>query len=179
MKRIWTILLSVGLLASLAMSTIALNHQATKIAYVRTADLLEGYAGMEEAMAEFETMRSQYERDLQQQQNEFELAMETYKADSSGLSSSQRGQRRYELLKMAESLNALSQEAANAASTHDQELTAGVLNQVNSFVSTYGAANGYQVILGTTGEGNLMYAPEAIDITDALLASMNEHYKEG
>jgi outer membrane protein len=58
----------------------------------------------------------------------------------------------------------------------DLEITQKVLNQINSFVKVYAQKNGYKLIIGTTEDGNLMYADETLDITDDVLSELNIKY---
>ncbi|MCB0401222.1 MAG: OmpH family outer membrane protein [Flavobacteriales bacterium] len=50
------------------------------------------------------------------------------------------------------------------------------LNQINDYVEEYGKANGYDYIYGASGNGSLMYAKEENDITDQVLAYINQKY---
>jgi outer membrane protein len=55
-------------------------------------------------------------------------------------------------------------------------MTEGVLNQVNSFIEEYSKNKGYDLVIGTTTSGNLLYAREYMDITDEVLKALNENY---
>jgi outer membrane protein len=59
----------------------------------------------------------------------------------------------------------------------DSKMMQEVLNQVNSFVESYALQNDYDLILGTTMSGNVLFGDKSLDITDALLAELNSHYK--
>jgi len=52
-----------------------------------------------------------------------------------------------------------------------------VINQVNSFIKEYGTQHNYNIIFGTTQGGNIVYAVDALNITDDVLKSLNEKHK--
>ncbi|MDI9339023.1 MAG: OmpH family outer membrane protein [Sediminibacterium sp.] len=45
--------------------------------------------------------------------------------------------------------------------------------QINKYVVEFGEANGYQIILGANGSGNVMYSDKAIDVTEAAIKYIN------
>lgn len=52
-----------------------------------------------------------------------------------------------------------------------------VWSRLNQYVQLYGKENGYTFILGAQGTGNVMYAEEAINITDEVLKFANYKYQ--
>lgn len=63
----------------------------------------------------------------------------------------------------------------------DNEVTATnyseqIWKQINQFMEDYGKENHYDVILGATGQGNIMYAKERDDITKSILEYINNKY---
>ncbi len=51
-----------------------------------------------------------------------------------------------------------------------------VWKQLNEYVKEYGKQSGYEFLLGTNGEGNLMYANERNDVTSEVIKFVNEKY---
>ena len=51
-----------------------------------------------------------------------------------------------------------------------------VWKQLNEYVKSYGKESGYEFLLGTSGEGNLMYANEGNDLTSDLIKYVNNKY---
>jgi outer membrane protein len=56
---------------------------------------------------------------------------------------------------------------------YDQE----ILTQMNQYVKDYGVANGYTYVFGNDGNGSLMYAKDANNITKQVIAYINSKYK--
>lgn len=64
----------------------------------------------------------------------------------------------------------------------DNEKTAAQFNQqiwkqLNNYVKEFAKNYNYDVVLGTSGEGNLMYASEEYDVTTLAVDFVNQRYK--
>jgi outer membrane protein len=66
---------------------------------------------------------------------------------------------------------------AQQAQSEEAKLAEGVLNQINGFVETYARDRGYTLVLGTTQTGSLLYASDAVDITEEVLQGLNQAYQ--
>ena len=60
-----------------------------------------------------------------------------------------------------------------------EQYTADIWKRINQHVAEYGKENGYDFILGASGDGSLMYAEEGNNITEEVIAYLNERYKKG
>lgn len=60
--------------------------------------------------------------------------------------------------------------------TRSQEYDQQIWDRLNGYVKTYAEENEYDMILGASGNGNLMYAADTLDITDELIAYCNNQY---
>lgn len=59
-----------------------------------------------------------------------------------------------------------------------KEKMTDVINKLNVYIAEYGKKNKYSIILATTTVGNLVYGDtEKFDITDEIIAGLNERYK--
>ncbi len=54
----------------------------------------------------------------------------------------------------------------------------GIVDQMNKVVKEYASSKGYDLILGSTDYGNIVYSNEKYDITEEVLAALNEKYTE-
>ena len=77
----------------------------------------------------------------------------------------------------------LYEETARKYALREQELTekytVDLWQQINGYVDDYGKEKGYDFIFGATGNGSLMYAREAYDITDEIIDYINLRYEGG
>ncbi len=65
-------------------------------------------------------------------------------------------------------------------SKESETLSAGydaqIWNQLNSYVKEFAEAEGIELLIGTSGDGTLMYGKENMDITGNVLAFVNTRY---
>lgn len=174
------LLLSFNILSFiLAILAIIIALQNPKIGYVRSADLIYGYIGMKEAQNRFQEKAQQWQANLDTIRADYQKALGVYHTESPTLSQAEKYQRE-KLLKIQETnLLNYSNRLENQAKEEDQKMTQGVLNQINSFVEQYGRRKGYDIILGTTLSGNILFGIEALDITKEVLAELNQAYYIG
>ncbi|WP_299311233.1 OmpH family outer membrane protein [uncultured Aquimarina sp.] len=58
-----------------------------------------------------------------------------------------------------------------------KEVSQQVWNRLNQYIKEYGESNQYRIILGTQGNGNIMFAREGVDITETVLEYANTKYE--
>ena len=77
----------------------------------------------------------------------------------------------------------LYEETTRKYALREQELTekytVDLWQQINGYVDDYGKEKGYDFIFGATGNGSLMYASEAYDITNEIIDYINLRYEGG
>ncbi len=57
------------------------------------------------------------------------------------------------------------------------EVSQQVWNRVNDYIQQYGKQNNYKIVLGTQGNGNIMYGDKEVDITEAFIEFANKKYE--
>ena len=58
-----------------------------------------------------------------------------------------------------------------------QQYTTQIWSQFNQYLHDYGNAKGYEYIFGANGDGALLFADDAVDITDDVKGYINERFK--
>ena len=58
-----------------------------------------------------------------------------------------------------------------------EEYTASIWRRINEDLRGYGETRGYDFIYGATGDGGLMYAGEAYDVTEDVVGYLNQKYE--
>lgn len=148
-----------------------------KIVYVRSFDLIEKYQGTIEARKEFAKRQTQMQSNVDSLRMDFERSRNEYIRVAPGLSASMRGEREKMLTQQQQQFLQYQQAIDEKIQEEDSKMMQEVLNQVNSFIEGYALKNGYDLILGTTMSGNVLFGDKTLDITDALLVELNDHYK--
>lgn len=60
---------------------------------------------------------------------------------------------------------------------YTKKLSKNVWNRLNVYIEDYAKTKNLKIILGTSGNGNVMYAQESIDITAQILEFSNKKYE--
>lgn len=170
-----------ALLITIAVGVVWIAYQVTKkskIAYVRSADLIYNYEGMKEAQAKQEKKTLELKSNLDTLQVNFQKAISQYNQEYPKLTKEEKLKREELLGVQQNQLKSYAQTVEETIKKQDDQLTQGVLNQVNSFVEEYSKKKGYDLVLGTTSSGNILFATESMDITNEVLTALNSQYKQ-
>ncbi|MEN1784860.1 MAG: OmpH family outer membrane protein, partial [Bacteroidota bacterium] len=73
-------------------------------------------------------------------------------------------------------LNNYQQAIQKQIQEEDQKMTQTVINDINAYVKEYGKREGHRIIFGARGSGSIMYAEEAANLTETVLAGLNAQY---
>ncbi len=147
-----------------------------KIAYIRSADMVYSYDGMKEAQKAYQEKMNTWQANVDTLRLELERNFNTYTREQSKLSEKEKLERQNLLNREQQNYNQYAQTIKEKSKTEEQTMTEGVLNQVNSFIEEYAKKHGYDMVIGTTTSGNLLYAKEYMNITDDVLKALNENY---
>lgn len=150
---------------------------APTVRYIKSADLIYGYWGMKEAQVRQQKETEKVQANLDTLKADFQRSINQYNMDFPKLSKEQRMDRERILNIQQDNLKQYAQSTEQSIKQKDEKLTEGVLNQVNAFVETYSKKMGYDLVLGTTASGNILFAKDGLDITDEVLNALNEDYK--
>lgn len=172
-------------LVALAMSTVAtvmvaillFGNSQKSIAVVRSNAIIHGYAAMQDAQERYENKQKAWQTSIATLENELQTEVEGYRAVYASLSKDEMQRREQVLAQKRDNYRQYTQTLQEKAAKEEQEMMQGVLNQINSFVEQYGKERGYDIILGTTSAGNVLYGTPSVDITDGVLKALNEAYR--
>lgn len=131
---------------------------------------------MQEAAGLYEQKMKTWQANLDTLQYEYKAEEEKLKRDIKTMSPQARqateallAQKRADILRYRQALE-------ENASREDNRISEEVYNQINSYIKTYAEAKGYDLVLGATDNGSIMYAKEGDDITDEILLILNKRY---
>lgn len=158
---------------------LVLELNQPNVAFVRSAELVYKYGGMREAQERYQGKESLWKKELDSLESEYRAALGQYVDEQHRLPIVEQKAREESLRFKKASLEEYKWKMQQRAANEDKELTQGVLNQINSFVEDYGKEHGYDIILGTTSTGSLLFGEPGFDITEEVLKSLNQHYIAG
>jgi outer membrane protein len=176
MQRV--LIIGVAILTVLSLAFNVYHYASTpRLAYVRSQELIENYAGTVEARQSFQKKKLSMMANVDSLRVNFERARIAYIDKSGSLSRAQRVAKEEELANQQNQFYQYKAAIDARISEEDKEMMTGVLNQINSFVEEYAKKNGVDVLLGTTMSGSLLYGNQSMDITEPLLKTLNDKYK--
>jgi outer membrane protein len=137
------------------------NKHHPPLTYVNPNKLLQGYHG---AVAQHEL--------FQAKTRDWQLRIDSLGTELQALGqapAATRAAKEQQLLRYREAIE-------QQAQRENQRLTQAVLAEINAYLKQYGKQQGYTFILGATESGNIVYAADEADITEAVLKGLNEQY---
>lgn len=175
---LWTIVSILALCGSIAGIVIAVGGRP-KIAFVRSADLINGYKGMKDAEKSFKAKEQAWHSELDTLEADYRRTLSVFNAEYQTLDKAERDRRVDLLKKQEENIREYASSLQEQAQRENTELTRGVLDRINAVAIQFGKENGYDLIVGTTQSGSVLYGADALDVTSQLLQSLNSTYEPG
>ncbi|MFZ6052358.1 OmpH/Skp family outer membrane protein [Halocola ammonii] len=169
------------LIATLGLGIGIVNYfqSGPKIGFVKSQELIYGYQGMKAAQQEFETKTQAWSANSDTLMSLYQQSLKRYQDSARFYSDRERQFQEGQLRKRQENVQKYQEMTASKMKEEEEKMLEGVFNQVNSFVEQYAERNNYDIILGTTLSGSLLYGEDHIDVTDEVLKELNQYYTNG
>ena len=159
-------------------TTTATAEKALKIAFVDIDSLLSKYqfsiALNKEMLRKEENMRmtlNEKAKALQADYSDFERKLQNNVYATRERAEEEQAR----ILKKKESLEKLEQRLISELTAESQKTNVTLHDSINSFLKAYNAEKKYDLILSRVGD-NLLYANEALDITQEVIDGLNSRY---
>ena len=176
LNRIYTSIFII--LALLGFGLVVYNFlSAPKIAYIRSYDLVDKYQGTKESRQKFDAKRSAWQANIDTLSYNLKNTINKYNRERGKMSAMERADMEQYLGNKDKELTNYVQSVEGKAEEEEQQMMQAVLNQVNSYVEKYGQDNGYDIILGTSTSGSVMFGNKELDVTDDVLRGLNKSYQ--
>lgn len=176
MKNLYIHFVLLVALAAITLHFVPGNSVDQKVGYVKSQDLIYGYAGTKDIQNKFNLKVQIYEAQLDTLKSDYQYALSNYQKNLPDLSDAEKAEREQLLIHQEQNIRSYQAELENKIKAEEQQMMEGVLNQINSFIERYAKDNNLSIVLGTTTQGNILYGNEAMDITEDLLNKLNEQY---
>lgn len=150
----------------------------TKIAYIDVEVLMNDYKESKLLEEKLQTKQEQLASELDSLQEPFQLKVQEYYKNASKMSATQRQEAEEALQREQQFLQTKQQQASQQLQMENQANNEAITKKVDSIVGVFGKENGYEIILGTSGKGTVMYGDEKLDITTKILEKLNKDFSE-
>ena len=174
-KRMFFLFVLISIASGTA--TIVLMAQQPKIAYVNASSLMEGYNGMKESRQLLEQRKVAQQARLDSVAQVVDKLIANYQQNAQVLSTTDQQQSQALISRYQQEYFELKATQEEALASYENELAENVLAQLNGYIDQHGKDHGYDLIIGTSGEGNVLYAKQYYDITDELMVTLNNRYE--
>ena len=154
------------------------NYAGTnKVGYVDNDQLLLKYKGYSEAQDEYVEKEQEWQANLDTLESDLKKAFIEFKEKQPSLNSEELA-REEQILQYRK--NNFLQAKEKFQANLDQEnarLMAVVSNQIEAYINEYAQTENYDVIVGITDQGNVLYSDMNKNITEELLIGLNGSYE--
>jgi len=151
-----------------------IKYASTKVAYVDNNKLIMEYEGSKKAQEEIKVKITNWQANVDTLGSELEQKVKIYQEEQEKLSSKQKQEREEELYNLQQQFYQYREAIQQKMAEEDAKVTGEVVGEINEFVENYAKDNGYLIIFGASGNGNMVYASQSLDITGTILEKMNK-----
>lgn len=146
--------------------------------YVNGDSLLEKYEYFKKAKKDFEIKSTRTENEIKSRQSSLEREFAAYQQSAAGMTNEQRAKAEETLLRKEQSLRQFSEDAAMKFQEEQNKFNEELFDKVADFLKDYCKDKNFKIVLNYTKGTTILYADESLDITDEVLAGLNEEYKK-
>jgi outer membrane protein len=153
------------------------TESRSKIGFVQTAYLLSNYQGFVDASVSYQQKSAIWQSNVDTLRREVETMKSDFETQRPTLTAREKALTEELIRTREQQLTQYRQGVQQQAAREDQEITGRVVQEINAFLREYGEKNAYKIIFGATEVGNIVYAEEAIDLTEEVLEALNRRYR--
>ena len=165
------------LILFLAMSSTTLAAQ-TKIGIINMKKVIAKCEPGQKAMEELKVKFKDLAEDLDKQKKSIEAMQQDLQKQSMMLSQEAKQDKEIEFKRRVRDFQDMSQNYQRKMKMDEERLSSPILQKLIEVIQDYGKKQGYTAILDTQTSG-LLYADEAIDLTDKIIVEMNRAWRKG
>lgn len=158
----------VGLTGALLGSLIYRQVDNDSLAYVRSQELFMNYHGTTKAIEALNRQKKVWQAESDSLQSIYQKAIANRNEVGIGNDTA--------IQNLALELNEHLKLTNYKEIELDKKLMLGVFNQIDEFINQYAQKNGYQLVFGIGEESDVIYANDALDITEEILEELNSNY---
>ncbi len=150
-----------------------------RIVYVNTDTLLNNYDYYKDVVKEFQNKQFALENDLQRRTQSFqnEVALFQRRVQAGGMTEEQGKGTQLALQKKEQDIMLFRDNAAGNLQQEQAKKTDQLLTNIQEYLRKYNKPDKYDMVIGYSKGGGVLYAKEDLDITMDVLKGLNEEYK--
>ncbi len=150
----------------------------TKIGYVDVEELMKEYDATKDVEALLKIEQEQMKKSLDSLSTAFQGKVEAYYKKAQKMSVKSRQAKEGELQQEQQVIQQAQTQAQQILQQKGQKGVEALTKTLDSVVAAYATANKFNMILGTQGNGTIMYGDDAMNLTETILDALNTSYDE-
>ncbi len=164
--------------ANNATSTTPTTAAASRIVYVNTDTLLNNYDYYKDVVKEFENKRFAAENELKRRSESFqnEVALFQRQVQAGGMSQQQGQTKQQQLAQKEQEILMYRDNTANTLAEEQAAKTDELISNIQDYLKKYNEDDRYDMVIGYSKGGGVLYAKDQMNITNEVLKGLNEEY---
>lgn len=150
---------------------------SSELVYVDVNKLMEGYERTKIVNAEMKAKAKTLNANVDSLLSNWKKKLAEYEKNRSSLTEKELELKQKLLANKQQQINNYQKAVQKQIQEGDQKSLQTVVNDINTYVKAYGKKHGYAIIFGANGNGSIMYASEATDLTQEVLKGLNAEFK--
>ncbi len=148
-----------------------------EIVYVNTDTLLLNYQYFKDKQLEMEKKRMNLDKILKQKAKSLENEMMNFRQTAASMMPSQAQVKEQELMQEQQKLMQLQQEYTQQVAMQEAAINDSLYNNVIDFFKEYSKGKNFKLVLSYAKGTGVLYAKDNMEVTNEVLAAMNEAYQ--
>lgn len=170
--------LPISLIALLiSIITFFYSKPTSELVYVDINKLVEGYQRTKTEREVLNKKTATLKANMDSLMSDWQNELKTYEKERPSMTKKELELKQQLLQNKQQQLNNYQQAVQKQIQEEEQKMTQTVVNDINAYVKEYGKNEGYRIIFGAKGNGNIMYAEDVSDLTAEVLNVLNADYE--
>jgi outer membrane protein len=151
-------------------------YDKEKVVFIDSTKVINNYHGMAEARKEYQSKVAVWKANLDTLSFEIQQDIRTFEKESPKLTTREKDLTQQLIQTKKQQLEDYRKAISEKAGHEDAVATKKVIDEINAYIKKYGEDNNYTIVLAATEYGNIAYAKEYLDITQAVIEGLNQQY---
>lgn len=147
------------------------------IAYINSDSLLTKYEFSKEIQEKLKNMETKYEAEFANRAKGLEKEIATFQQNAQSMTISQARAQEEDLMRKRNNLMQYQENLTQKLMQEQATLNEELYDSVAAYLKEYGQKENLDVVLTYTKGSGVLYASDSLDITNAVIAGLNEKYK--
>ena len=150
----------------------------TKVGYIDIEEVMKDYDATKLMEDEFKLEQDQMGRTLDSLSAPFQAKVQEFNQNADTMPESKRQAQLEELQQEQQQLQQQQQQAQQYMQQKSMAELEVLTKKVDSVVTSYAIANGFQMVIGTQGTGTVMYGQDELNLSETIIDLLNAEFEE-